>query len=124
MLIREQCPNCGGAISDERLAAGLPCEVCLPEPPLGVVGADKPSRFVLLKTVCEALSLLGRCKGLKRILEEEAEVYDFETFFENAVGSRPWSAQKMWARRVLRGLSFVILAPTGIGKSVFGIVMS
>ncbi|MEM2297963.1 MAG: reverse gyrase [Thermofilaceae archaeon] len=124
MLIREQCPNCGGAISDERLAAGLPCEVCLPEPPLSLAGTDKPSKLVLLKTTCDALSLLGKCKGFKSILEEEAEIHDFELFFENAVGSRPWSAQRMWARRVLRGLSFVILAPTGVGKSVFGIVMS
>lgn len=124
MLIRGQCPNCRGVISDDRLASGLPCEECLPEPPKRLTATDSLSRLEMLKNVCDALSDLGKCKNYRLILEEESEVYDFELFFERVVGSKPWSAQRMWARRVLRGLSFVILAPTGVGKSVFGITMS
>ncbi|RLE88623.1 MAG: reverse gyrase, partial [Thermoprotei archaeon] len=35
-----------------------------------------------------------------------------------------WSAQRAWARRVIKKRSFAILAPTGVGKTVFGILLS
>ncbi len=49
---------------------------------------------------------------------------EFEDFFKQCTGSEPWSVQRAWARRVLSGYSFAAVAPTGVGKTVFGIVMS
>lgn len=124
MLVRGQCPNCGGTISDERLAASLPCDECLPEAPLDLTSGPAPPRLELLRKVCEVLSSSGKCRNFRLLLSEEEELQRFKEFFERALGSEPWSAQRMWARRVLRGLSFTILAPTGVGKSIFGILMS
>ncbi len=49
---------------------------------------------------------------------------EFEDFFKQCTGSEPWSVQRAWARRVLSGYSFAAIAPTGVGKTVFGIVMA
>lgn len=53
----------------------------------------------------------------------EKEVEEFIAFFTKCVGE-PRAIQKMWAKRVLRGESFAATAPTGIGKTSFGIVIS
>ncbi len=44
--------------------------------------------------------------------------------FYRAIESRPWSAQRTWAVRVLKGEGFSIVAPTGVGKTVFGMIMA
>jgi len=49
---------------------------------------------------------------------------EFERFFYQKVGSRPRAIQRMWAKRVLQGTSFAAIAPTGIGKTLFGAVMA
>jgi len=49
---------------------------------------------------------------------------DFENFFREKIGTRPRAIQRMWARRVLNGMSFAAIAPTGIGKTLFGVVMA
>jgi len=124
MLIEGQCPNCGGRITDERLALGLPCESCLPQVPEHLARGSGASRLEFLREVVKLLDELGKLGGYAALLQEEEELGEFEKFFEKALGNRPWSAQRTWARRVLRGSSFTILAPTGVGKSVFGIVMA
>lgn len=124
MLVRSQCPNCGGDIADERLAFGLPCVECLPEVPGLLSTSSFSSRLEFLKEVVKLLNQLGKRGKYEELLLEEEELNRFENFFENALGSKPWSAQRTWARRVLRGSSFTILAPTGVGKSVFGIIMA
>ncbi len=58
----------------------------------------------------------------KNYLEERYK--KFEEFFLKTFGSRPRAMQRMWARRVLSGDSFAAIAPTGIGKSLFGIMMA
>jgi len=40
------------------------------------------------------------------------------------VGSPAWGAQRTWARRLVRGDSFSIIAPTGVGKTTFGVAAS
>ena len=47
---------------------------------------------------------------------------EFERFFEEAVGSKPWSLQRLWAKRVFMNQSFAIVAPTGVGKTTFGLI--
>ncbi len=55
-------------------------------------------------------------------LSEEYE--KFEAFFRKLMGSEPRALQRMWARRVLSHRSFAAIAPTGIGKTSFGIIMA
>ncbi|EDP75277.1 reverse gyrase [Hydrogenivirga sp. 128-5-R1-1] len=107
LIVERGCPNCGGAISDERLGRGLPCYRCLPEP------SDD---------VCGALGSLHRLKALLPFCETERRLSEFEKFFEKAVGARPWSLQRLWAKRVFMGHSFAVVAPTGVGKTTFGLV--
>ncbi len=51
------------------------------------------------------------------------ELNTFETLFKDCVGE-PRSIQKLWMKRLLRGESFAVTAPTGIGKTRFGLVAS
>ncbi len=109
LIIERGCPNCGGAISDERLSKGLPCSKCLPEPE---------------EEVCNRLRELGRLRELEQYCETDGKLTEFEGFFDKAVGAKPWSLQRLWAKRVLRGHSFAVVAPTGVGKTTFGLVAS
>jgi reverse gyrase len=108
------CPNCGGDITSDRLEKWLPCISCLPEIP-------ENASFEDLKNELERL---GRLKNLGKIYEVEKKAEEFSKFFEKIVGFPPWSLQVGWAKRVITGQSFVALAPTGVGKTTFGIVMS
>ena len=110
-LIERGCPNCGGVISSDRLEKGLPCSKCLPKPEEG-------------KNVCSELEELNTLKFLKPFCETDRRLQEFINFFERAVGAKPWSLQKVWAKRVFMNQSFAIVAPTGVGKTTFGLVMS
>jgi len=66
----------------------------------------------------------GKLTGLKEPLEVNIWINEFKEFFKKLVGATPWSLQETWARRVYLGRSFSIVAPTGMGKSIFGLVMS
>ena len=113
-IYRHACPNCGGPNTEERLRRGLPCPRCLPEPVEGGV-----------VEVARALRALGRLQpGYRQLARLEEEAGRLISFFEEAVGSPPWGAQRTWARRVVRGASFSIIAPTGVGKTTFGVVAS
>ena len=79
---------------------------------------DKLSWEEIENNLCENTG-----KDLSRT--KESEIYEeFEKFFVEKFGSKPRAIQRMWARRVLAGQSFAAIAPTGIGKTSFGIVMS
>ncbi len=54
---------------------------------------------------------------------EDRIVEEFFSFFKKCVGE-PRAIQKLWARRILRGESFAATAPTGIGKTSFGLAIS
>mgnify|MGYP000092829601 CR=1 FL=1 len=49
---------------------------------------------------------------------------EFEEFFKKNNGFKPIRLQLYWAKRVLKGESFSIIAPTGIGKTTFGNIIS
>ncbi len=55
--------------------------------------------------------------------DEDPLVEDFYMFFRKCVGE-PRAIQKMWAKRILRSESFAATAPTGVGKTSFGVAMS
>ncbi|ASJ04257.1 MULTISPECIES: reverse gyrase [Thermococcus] len=117
-IYREMCPNCLGKISDERLYLKNPCDECLDE----TVWTD--SYFDLVTAVRNALQLRGTLKEWERIYGLEKGVREIEEFFERATGFTFWSAQRTWVKRLLKGRSFSIIAPTGMGKSTFGAFMA
>ncbi len=117
------CPHCGGPIGDDRLYRRLPCTRCLPEDRLRELRArgllrERPDGTYDPREVAEFLQGESEYKRLARLLREVEEA---EALFEKAMGSRFWSVQRMWLKRVLRGESFAAIAPTGIGKTTFGI---
>ncbi|MEM3873385.1 MAG: reverse gyrase, partial [Nitrososphaeria archaeon] len=95
------CPSCGGDISSTRLEKGLPCEKCLPNDNIEInkIASGK------LRKIIEV-----------RKLEEE-----WIRFFKSFLGFPPWSLQVSWARKVFLKRSFALIAPTGVGKTSFGI---
>ncbi|MCE4627715.1 MAG: reverse gyrase [Desulfurococcales archaeon] len=105
-IMRAMCPNCGGPISASRLADGLPCERCLPTP---VYGGPRE--------IGEALRKAGKLSGYAWLYDLELDLEDFQAFFEARTGSRLWSAQTSWAKRLLTLDSLAIIAPTGVGKT-------
>ena len=119
---RYSCPNCYGKISDYRLVYKAPCEKCLPTKDFEKILSkiDISDYYQLLKAYASNVRDINH---LKRILYIEDEVRKLEAFFSDATGGyRFWSAQRTWARRVLKGKSFSIIAPTGMGKTMFGLV--
>ncbi len=109
------CPNCRGIISDERLYKGLPCEGCLSEDSF-----KNPS----IKEVCYLLDSKKTLKDLKVYCEVEKKVKLFKEIFYQVLKSSPSSLQIGWAKRFFLGESFAIVAPTGTGKSTFGLISS
>ena len=48
---------------------------------------------------------------------------EIEELFERVIG-KPREIQRFWIRRISSGESFAAVAPTGIGKTVFGLIIS
>ncbi len=117
-IYRDMCPNCLGKISDERLYLKNPCNECLAE----TTHAD--SYFDLVTAVRNALQLRGTLKEWEKIYDLERGLREIEGVFEKATGFTFWSAQRTWVKRLLKGRSFSIIAPTGMGKSTFGAFMA
>ncbi|NAZ28289.1 MAG: DEAD/DEAH box helicase, partial [Caldivirga sp.] len=116
VLYHGMCPNCGGPITSDRLGNGLPCHVCLPE-----VGR---LRAASLREVLNILNESGRLIRLREMLNHLAKYNEFCELFRRVTGASMWGAQRFWARRLVKGKSFAIVAPTGSGKTTFGIVAS
>ncbi len=108
------CPNCGRIISDERLKKGLPCEKCLSE----------EIEYSERVEICRALSERNSLKRFEEICRLDEFVEDYTRFFKEKTGFSPWSLQIMWAKRVTLKKSFTMIAPTGVGKTTWGLVTS
>ncbi len=112
------CPNCEGEIGDARLRIKNPCKSCIPEE----IRAESYEKLVL--SIHDALVQKNRLKKYRTVYDVISRLMEFNDFFEGAVGSKLWSAQRTWAKRVFLGKSFSIVAPTGIGKTSFGIALA
>jgi len=121
-VICRVCPNCEGAISSERLELGLPCEKCLPACDLRYEEYLREKEKI--KFIYEKLLFKNKLLKFKKIYDLETEFKDFLKFFKTITGKTPWSAQRTWAKRLIRGESFAIIAPTGVGKTTFLMVYS
>ena len=106
------CLNCRGPISDERLLQFGICKKCLEE-----TESLKGWRQILKR-----LEENGKLYFAEEILSFHERLRDFSAFFKRALGQRMWSLQETWARRILLNRNFSIVAPTGVGKTVLGIV--
>ena len=73
--------------------------------------------FEIEKRFCRSKKLPLCISFVDKLLKE------FETLFKKTIGEMR-SIQKFWARRVFFGESFAAVAPTGIGKTSFGILMA
>ncbi len=109
-MYRGLCPNCGGDANDEELLTNGVCGRC--------VGFRASSKAEVYRSLLET----GRLRNVKDVFELAMEMEEFSNLFRRLVGSEPWSLQETWMRRMLLGRSFSIIAPTGIGKTTFGIV--
>ncbi|MEM2084170.1 MAG: reverse gyrase, partial [Nitrososphaerota archaeon] len=106
------CPNCESDINDiELLSKGI-CNNCLPI-------SIEDEKIVYLK-----LKEIEKIGEYAKLLEVKYEIENFFSFFKNLIGSKPWALQEVWAKRVLLGRSFSIVAPTGMGKTIFGLIMA
>ncbi len=80
---------------------------------------DGPNLLERVLDLCKS-----RLKRYEEIYRLHKEYEDAVSFFEKAIGSKPWGAQRTWIKRIVRGDSFSIIAPTGTGKTTFGAVMA
>jgi reverse gyrase len=110
-LYQGLCLNCEGTVSDERLLQIGVCENCVEK-------AESLSWEQLLKVLREK----GKLYFAEEIFLFHQRLREFSQFFKKAVGHRMWSLQETWARRILLGNNFSIVAPTGVGKTVLGTV--
>lgn len=119
------CPNCNGKISDIRLLNSIPCKKCLPLSISQIQSQIKTKDFIEFQIqIGELLKKFGNLKNYKEIYFSAKLLKEFEEFFEKISGKKIWSAQREWARRIFKNLSFSITAPTGVGKTFFGILIS
>lgn len=102
------CINCGGINSDIRNQKGLPCENCLP--------------FENDVNIFETLKQYNKLKDYSYLWNFQNKYRQFEEFFELKVGKTMTGYQRLWARRLLLSKSFTLIAPTGLGKTTFGLV--
>ena len=127
-IYRYSCPNCEGPNSDLRLYYKAPCPSCLSERKfIEILTAIRDKEyFDIVKTYYNNLREEAREKGLfKELYNKLKLIKDFEEFFAKATGGyRLWSAQRTWAIRLLKGKSFSIVAPTGMGKTMFALAIS
>ncbi len=116
-IFRNLCPNCGGHINAERLELGLACENCLQ------IGDLKKTESIQ-QPLCELLKRENNLRNYRWVCYLHETEKAFEDFFRRHLGFELWSLQRVWARRVLLGESFALIAPTGVGKTTFGISMA
>ncbi|RLG77032.1 MAG: reverse gyrase [Thermoprotei archaeon] len=115
-IYRGLCMNCGGEIEDLRLLYGLPCSRCLPLKEL--------RRFNSFRELAAKVVKLRKGSMLDHMAKVEGFVQDLESVFRKCVGSEMWSIQRTWAYRVAQKQSFAMIAPTGVGKTTFGLVVA
>ncbi|ADM28742.1 reverse gyrase [Ignisphaera aggregans DSM 17230] len=110
------CINCGGPIEDNRIIYRNACSKCMNSKDLVEVRD--------LEELAKHVTSLNPNGRLNYILTLNKFVKEFEEFFQKSIGSKPWSLEISWALRVAQHQSFAMIAPTGVGKTTFGLVMT
>ncbi|WP_233186295.1 reverse gyrase [Thermotoga sp. KOL6] len=102
------CINCNGVNTDERNERGLPCEICLP--------GESPS------DIYNELLTRGTLKDYRFYHDFWNRYEEFRNFFKKSFGKDLTGYQRLWAKRIVLGKSFTMVAPTGVGKTTFGMI--
>lgn len=124
-VFKEGCPNCKGEISDIRLQNKLPCKKCIPIPDHQLLKKiEKLNEIEIRRLVVKLLKKYGTLREYEKLAALESIVEEVNQLFYKATGCKLWSAQRTWCRRALTNKNFAIIAPTGMGKTVFGIILS
>jgi reverse gyrase len=108
------CPNCGGPIEDNRLVFRNACSKCM--------GSEKVMLINDIVELPKYLRWLNSDGAVKSVIDVKNFVEDFKKFFIKCIGSNPWNLQVSWAIRLAQNQSFALIAPTGIGKTTFGLI--
>ncbi|MHA1348732.1 MAG: reverse gyrase [Candidatus Odinarchaeia archaeon] len=77
--------------------------------------------------ICDKEIVSGICekKSLQLYVPFEIPLFNqFKQLFFERVGSELRSIQSVWSKRILKGESFSVIAPTGTGKTLLGIFMA
>ena len=106
VIYKKRCPRCGGDIDSLNLEMGLFCNRCM----------KSQEKEWSLENCENLLNYEKYCIAQKKLKE-------FKNFFKNKTGNELNSIQKMWAKRFFLDNSFALLAPTGIGKTTFGLLL-
>ncbi len=123
LIIKEACINCDYEITSDRLESSLPCNKDISDEEAMIL-CKINSKTELIEKIYSILSKKGRLFRFEDIYALEKASYEFSRFFENLLDSRPWSIQITWFRRLFKGESFSMVAPTGVGKTTFIIISS
>uniref|UniRef100_A0A7J2U4J2 Reverse gyrase n=1 Tax=Ignisphaera aggregans TaxID=334771 RepID=A0A7J2U4J2_9CREN len=106
------CINCGGPIDDVRALKKNACEKCM-----------QRHSLVKISTFRELANYVQKpSHRLNQLVEIEKFVEEFVEFFSKCVGGYPWNLQISWAYRIAQNQSFAMIAPTGVGKTTFGLI--
>ncbi|MEM1865030.1 MAG: reverse gyrase [Ignisphaera sp.] len=110
------CPNCGGPIEDSRLLFKNACSKCM-----GTNEIIPVSNMIeLTKHVKEVFTE----SSIRKVVDVQKFVHDFSEFFVKCLKSSPWHLQISWAVRIAQNQSFALIAPTGVGKTTFGLIVA
>jgi len=110
-LYQNLCLNCRSTISDERLIKIGVCETCL-----------EKIECKNLKKILQSLKEKNKLYFAEEIFLFQNKFIEFSNFFKKALAKRMWSLQETWAKRILLNNNFSIVAPTGVGKTILGVV--
>lgn len=107
VIYKRGCLVCGGEITDHRLRTIGICERCYNQ-----------NDNDLEKIFSQFISI----ERIKNLVHLKNETQKWIEAFRDLVGSDPWNTQIAWMKRVILGRSFSLVAPTGVGKTTFGII--
>ncbi len=107
MIFKGMCPNCGGDIYSYRLEKGLLCKSCIKE-----------------EIEREKICMVLKEGNFTKVCSLFDELQKFKKVFKDLIKNDMWSIQETWAKRFFLDISFALLAPTGIGKTTFGLILS
>ncbi|WP_200762886.1 reverse gyrase [Nitrosophilus alvini] len=107
LIYKGMCPNCGKDIDSDRLYKGLSCKNCLE--------IEVPQD--------QLCSVLKEGEFLK-VCSLKKEVENFKEYFKKILGYDLREIQESWIKRFFLNISYALLAPTGVGKTTFGLILS
>ena len=124
-IFKNLCPNCFGEIDDDRLSIGAPCSSCLPLNYEELKNKfESLNRNEYVRFIYDNLKTNGTLKHYENIYRLVIEEENFEKLYKNLLDSGLWSPQRSWLKRYILGYSFSIVAPTGVGKTTFLLILS